>query len=152
MDQTYAIKELDNNYILDYCFKVVISGNSGVGKTSIVSYEINNIFDPDNESTIIFEHFYKNYKMCDKIIRLQMWDTCCEENYETLMSSFYRSALCILIVFAIDDDKSFFSLNKWISDIKISGEKESPMIILVGNKIDNGNKRKVSKRKLNNIV
>ena len=150
MEKSYDIIDLDKNALPDYCFKAVVSGNSGVGKTSIIRYEIHNVFEPDNKSTIVFEHFSKNYKICDKVIRLQIWDTCGEETYDNLMKNFYRSALCIFVVFSLDDENSFLNLNKWIYEIKKINENESPIIVLIANKKDNISERQVNKEDIEN--
>jgi len=148
MEKTYEIIELDKNVNPEYCFKAVVSGNSNVGKTSIVRYEIHNQFEQDNKSTLVFDHFSKNYKICDKIIRIQIWDTCGNETYEEIMKNFYRSALCIFVVFALDDENSFLNLNKWIYDIKKINENESPIIVLIGNKKDLESERKITKEEI----
>ena len=150
MEKKYEIVDLDKSTLPDYCFKAVVSGNSGVGKTSIIRYEIYNEFKEDNKSTIVFEHFYKSYRICDKVIRLQIWDTCGEETYDDLMKNFYRSALCIFIVFSLDDEGSFLNLNKWINDVKNLNENDSPIVILIGNKRDNLSEIKVSKEDIEN--
>jgi small GTP-binding protein len=148
MDKSYEIVDLDKNVNPEYCFKAVVSGNSGVGKTSIVRYEVNNQFEPDNKATLIFDHFSKNYKICDKIIRIQIWDTCGNETYEEIMKNFYRSALCIFVVFSLDDENSFLNLSKWIYDIKKINENESPIIVLIGNKKDKESERQISKEEI----
>ena len=148
MDKNYEVIDLDKNALPEYCFKAVVSGNSGVGKTSIIRYEIHNVFEQDNKSTIVFEHFSKNYRIGSKIVRLQIWDTCGESAYENLMQNFYRSALCIFIVFSLDDENSFLNLDKWMYDIKKINESESPIIILIGNKKDNISERQVSKEEI----
>ena len=150
MDGNYEIIDLDEKELPDYSFKAVISGNSGVGKTSIIEYEINNKIKTESTSTIVLEHYYKNYRINDKIIRLQIWDTCGEENYGTLTKNFYRSALCIFVVFSLDDANSFANLDKWIYEIKEMNENESPMIVLIGNKSDKEAERKVSKEEIEN--
>ena len=148
MEKEYEIIDLDKNVLPDYSFKAVFSGNTGVGKTSIIKYEIHNIFEEDNKSTIVLEHFSKNYKICDKIIRLQIWDTCGEETYEELLKIIYRSALCIFVVFSLDNKNSFSNVNKWICDIKKINENESPIIILIGNKKDNISERQITKEEI----
>ena len=148
MEKEYEIKDLDKDTLPDYCFKAVVSGNSGVGKTSIIRYEIHNIFELENKSTIVFEHFSKNYEICNKVIRLHIWDTCGEETYENLMKNFYRSALCIFVVFSLEDENSFLNLNKWIFDIKKINENESPIIVLIGNKKDITEDRQITKEEI----
>ena len=148
MEKSYEIEDLEKNVNPEYCFKAVVSGNSGVGKTSLVRYEVNNQFEPDNKATLIFDHFSKNYKICDKIIRIQIWDTCGNETYDEIMKNFYRSALCIFVVFSLDDENSFLNLNKWIYDIKKVNENESPIIVLIGNKKDKESERQISKEQI----
>ena len=148
MEKTYEVLDLDKHVNPEYCFKAVFSGNSGVGKTSIVRYEIQNEFEPDNQATLVFEHFSKNYEILNKTIRIQIWDTCGNETYEEIMKNFYRSALCIFVVFSIDDEYSFLNLNKWIYDIKKTKENESPIIVLIGNKKDKESERQISKQEI----
>ena len=122
----------------EYCFKMVILGDSGVGKTSLVKYEINNSFINNNDSTIIFEHSFKNFSILDKIIRLQIWDICGQEAYLSSMKNFCRSALIIVVVFSLDSLDSFYNINKWFNLIKEVKDNisESPILVLVGNKSD----------------
>ena len=148
MEKNYQIEPVPKNINPEYCFKAVVSGNSGVGKTSIVRYEIHDQFEPDNKVTLIFDHFSKNYKICDKVIRIQIWDTCGNETYEEIMKNFYRSALCIFLVFSLDDENSFLNLNKWINDIKKMNENESPIIILIGNKKDKISEREITEEEI----
>ena len=150
MEKNYEITYLDKKINPEYCFKAVVSGNSGVGKTSLVRYEIHNKFEPENKASLVFETFSKNYKICDKIIRIQIWDTCGNETYEEIMKNFYKSALCIFVVFSLDDENSFLNLNKWIYDIKKINETQSPIIVLIGNKKDRIDERKISKDEIEN--
>ena len=150
MEKNYEITYLEKNINPEYCFKAVVSGNSGVGKTSLVRYEIHNKFEPENKASLVFETFSKNYKICDKIIRIQIWDTCGNETYEEIMKNFYKSALCIFVVFSLDDENSFLNLNKWIYDIKKINETQSPIIVLIGNKKDRIDERKISKDEIEN--
>ena len=144
MEKNYEIIELDKNINPEYCFKAVISGNSGVGKTSLVKYEVSNQFELDNETNLVLEHFSKNYQICDKIIRIQIWDTCGNKTYEEIMKNFYRSALCIFVVFSLDDKNSFLDLDNWIKLIQSINENESPIIVLIGNKKDKISERKIT--------
>ena len=148
MEKSYEIKELPRNINPEYCFKAVVSGNSGVGKTSIVRYEVHNQFEQDNTATLVFEHYSKNYKICEKTIRIQIWDTCGNETYEEITKNFYRSALCIFVVFSLDDENSFLNLDKWITDIKNINENESPIIVLIGNKKDIESERQITKEEI----
>ena len=119
----------------EYCFKLVILGDSGVGKTSLVKYEINNSFINSNNSSKIFEQSFKNFSISEKIVRLQIWDTCGQEIYHSSIKNFYKSALCIIVVFSLDSLDSFYNVNEWIKEIKENNSEDS-IIVLIGNKSD----------------
>ena len=123
----------------EFSFKVVFAGNSMVGKTSIINYELKNEFSENYKSTLEFENQWKNYEIKNKIIRLFIWDTCGEQTYETVLHSFFKSALCIFLVFSLDSEDSFKDLDKYISMIKAFQEK--PIVLLIGNKFDINEKK-----------
>ena len=133
--QDFDIKELNQEINPEFAFKVVMLGDSGVGKTSLVKYEIQNSFINNRDSTIIFEHSFKNFSVMDKNVRLQIWDTCGKEIYHSSVQNFYRSALCIFVVFSLESSESFFKVNKWIEEIK-ENNNEDFILVLVGNKLD----------------
>ena len=137
MDKNYEIIDLDKEEIPEYCFKAIFLGDIGVGKTSIINYEINNEFDPNIESTTTLIYLSKNYKISDKKLRLQMWDLTGNLTYEIVANSLYRSALCMFIVFSLDDESSFLNLDKWMNNLKKPKDNESPIVVLIGNKKDN---------------
>lgn len=145
MEKNYEAIEVGQEKQPEFCFKIVISGNSGVGKTSIVKYEISNSFSEDTTTTLVFDHYWKNYEMNGKVIRLQIWDMTGNETYEDLMKNFYRSSLCIIIVFSLDNLPSFDYLNKWMTEIRGKNEQEWPILVLIGNKSDNDKERKISR-------
>ena len=138
------VKELNSEINPEFAFKVVILGDSGVGKTSLVKYEINNSFISNNDSTIIFEHSFKNFHVMGKNVRLQIWDTCGKEMYHSSVQNFYRSALCIFVVFSLESIDSFNKVNKWIEEIKENNNEEY-ILVLVGNKLDLTPTRNINK-------
>ena len=119
----------------EYCFKLVILGDSGVGKTSLVNYEINNSFITNTDSSVVFAHSFKNFSICQKIVRLNIWDTCGQKIYHSSIKNFYKSALCIIIVFSLDSLDSFNNVDGWINEIKNNNYEDS-IITLIGNKSD----------------
>jgi small GTP-binding protein len=119
----------------EFCFKLVMLGDSGVGKTSLVKYEINNSFVCDRDSTLIFEHSFKNFSILGKNVRLQIWDTCGQEEYHSSLKNFYRSALCIIVVFSLESLDSFYKVNEWIEEINNNNSEDS-ILVLIGNKLD----------------
>ena len=142
--QELEIRELNQEINPEFAFKVVILGDSGVGKTSLVKYEIQNSFIINNDSTIIFETSFKNFSIMGKNVRLQIWDTCGKEMYRSSVQNFYRSALCIFVVFSLESLDSFNKVNQWIEEIKENNSEEY-ILVLVGNKSDLTPPRKVEK-------
>ena len=88
-------------------FKIIIIGNSGVGKTSITTSAVKNVFINDYKSTIGMEIFSLYLKVNDKPIKLQIWDTCGQEIYRSLIKNFYRNSSLAIIVYSIDKKNSF---------------------------------------------
>ena len=135
MKDDFEIEDIDQEKNPDFSFKIVMLGDSGVGKTSLVKYEITNSFIYNRDSTIIFEHSFKNFSILDKIVRLQIWDICGKEVYHSSMKNFYRSALCIIVVFSLESLDSFNKVNDWIEEIQNNNSEDS-FLVLIGNKSD----------------
>ena len=131
--------------IFDLYFKIIIIGDSGVGKTCLTLQGTKNIFQETNP-TVGFEFSNFNLKINDKYINLSIWDTCGQENYRSIISSFYRNCSLAMIVYSITDIKSFNNIDSWIKDLKIQSNPDIK-IILIGNKCDLNDYRKVSKEK-----
>lgn len=87
----------------DLSFKVIVIGNSGVGKSCLSVKATKNIFENNYLATVGFEFFAFNVKIDDKIIKLQIWDTCGQEIYRSLITNFYRNSSLAIIVYAIDE-------------------------------------------------
>lgn len=98
---TYEILPDDFNQN-DLVFKVIIIGDSGVGKSCLTIKAIKNTFQDEHNSTIGFEFYTFNVKINDKSIKLQIWDTCGQEVYRSLINSFYRNACLAILVYSID--------------------------------------------------
>ena len=152
MDKNYEVLNLKENAVADYQIKIVFLGNAGVGKTSIIEYEIENKFLENIQSTSIFQYFSKNYQICEKIIHLQMWDMGGDNTYEKIMSNFYSAALCYFFVFSFDDKNSFYDLDKWINNVKIEYQSELPFLILIGNKKDLISSDKITKEEIEDFI
>ena len=126
----------------DATFKVVIIGNCGVGKTCITNRAIKTKFEEIYQSTIGLEYFTMFIKLNTKIIKLQVWDTCGEEIYRSLISNYYRNSSLAIIVYAVNRRKSFEDIEFWIKELKAMSSPDIKLILL-GNKIDLINERKV---------
>ena len=85
----------------DLSFKMIVIGDAGVGKSCLTAKASKNIFEESYSATIGFEFLVFNVKLNDKVIKLQIWDTCGQELYRSLISSFYRNASLAMMVFII---------------------------------------------------
>jgi len=126
----------------DYVFKCIIVGNSGVGKSSLLLQFTENKFIFDHDMTIGVEFGAKTVDIDGKIIKLQIWDTAGQETFRSIVRSYYRDTSLVLLVYDVSSSISFYSLNKWLEDIK--DMSNNPHIILVGNKSDLSIRRQVS--------
>ena len=133
------VKEEDKYDIL---LKLVMIGDSGVGKTNILSRYINNEFSLTTKSTVGVEFGSKLIKKNDKIIQLQIWDTAGQERYKSITSAYYKGAKGAFVVYDITKEKTFKNIDKWILDLKANGN-EDILIILIGNKLDLEKSREV---------
>ena len=123
-------------------FKVIVIGNSSVGKTCITNQATKNFFPNNYQATIGMEIYSLFLKIDKKIIKLQIWDTCGQEIYRSLITNFYRSSSLAIIVYAINKRESFKDLSLWIKELKLNNSPDTK-IILVGNKLDLENERKI---------
>ena len=101
-------------------------------------------FETNYAATVGFEFFSFNIKLNNEVIKLQIWDTCGQEVYRSLISSFYRSASLAIIVYSIENADSFNNIEKWLNDIKTQSNPDVK-IFLIGNKADLEDKRKITK-------
>ena len=124
----------------DLCFKIIVIGNCGVGKTSLTYQAVQEKFSTAYHSTVGLDFFTMFLKIEDKIIKLQIWDTCGQEVYRSLVKNFYRDASLALMVYSIDDEKSFQDIDLWIKELKTCSNPDSKMI-LIGNKSDLENRQ-----------
>ena len=140
------ILNIDDNksFDIDYSFKVIIIGNSFVGKSSIVHIATkNSIISDKYKPTIGFDYFSFYIEYNSKKIKLQIWDTCGQEVYKSLITNFYRNSSLAIMIYAINDKKSFEDLDMWLKEI-ITRSNPDTKIILIGNKIDLEAERVVS--------
>ena len=130
----------ENETKIDISFKVIIIGDCGVGKSSISLKATKNQFLEQYKTTIGFEFFIFNIKINNLNINLQIWDTCGQETFKSLISNFYKNSSLAIIVYAIDNINSFNNINMWIKDLK-QFSNPNIKIILIGNKNDLNDKR-----------
>ena len=129
----------DSNY--DIIFKIMMIGDSTVGKSSIINTILGK--QSNQKSTIGFDLVNLNIKVDDKICKLEIWDTCGQEAYKSLMTKFYKNSNLMILVYSIDSSDSFKGLKFWTKQINAHCN-ENIKKILVGNKNDLEDKREVS--------
>ena len=139
----YSYEILSENYLeYDISFKIIVIGDSGVGKSLLTSKGINNKINK-NDATIGFEYYTFNIKINEKVCKLQIWDTCGQEIYKSLILNFYRNSSLVIIVYSIDNINSFEDVENWKNEV-IKNCDSNTKIILVGNKNDLKQQRQVS--------
>ncbi|KAG6657434.1 ras-related protein Rab7-like isoform X2 [Carya illinoinensis] len=129
--------------------KVILLGDSGVGKTSMMNQYVNKKFSPHYKSTIGADFVTKELQIDDKQVTLQIWDTAGQERFQSLGAAFYRGAECCVLVYDVNVLRSFETLNTWREEFLKQAHPAEPdnfPFILLGNKIDldGGNSRVVS--------
>jgi len=135
----------------DLLFKLLLIGDSGVGKTCILFRFSEDAFNTTFISTIGIDFKIKTIELRGKKIKLQIWDTAGQERFHTITTSYYRGAMGILLVYDITNAKSFDNIAKWLRNIDEHANEDVERMIL-GNKCDMEDKRVVSKEKGENIA
>lgn len=123
----------DQDY--DYLFKVVLIGDSGVGKSNLLSRFTRDEFNLESKSTIGVEFATKSVTVENKVVKAQIWDTAGQERYRAITSAYYRGAVGALLVYDLSKRTTFDNLEKWLMELR---DHASPdiAITLVGNKSD----------------
>ena len=119
----------------DYNYKLIIIGDSGVGKTCLTYRVTTGEFREKLAATIGFEYFPFIVKYQNKILKLEIWDTCGQEAYRSLIKTFFNNSSLAIIVYAIDNRKSFNSIEEWIRQCKTLCSPDTKFF-LIGNKND----------------
>ena len=142
-----SIKNIKQNqnkqYKADKKFKIILLGNIGVGKTSLILKALRNGFNVNCQSTLGFEYYNILTEIDKKKILLQTWDTSGQELFKSIISTFYKRTHLAILVYSIDDIESFNTINFWLREIK-SYASSDIKLILIGNKKDLDSNRQVS--------
>ena len=129
----------------DAFLKVVLVGQSGVGKSSIMLRFTDDKFNETYVNTIGVDFRFRTMKVGDEKVKIQIWDTAGQEKFRTMTSTFYRGADAIFLVYDITDSNSYDELmGYWAKEVEKQGQ-DCPFIVVVGNKSDLESKRKVKK-------
>jgi len=119
----------------DYLYKVVLIGDSGVGKSNLLSRFTRNEFNLETKSTIGVEFATRSICTEGKTIKAQIWDTAGQERYRAITSAYYRGAVGALLVYDIAKYSTFKNVERWLTELRENADKHI-FIMLVGNKSD----------------
>eukprot|EP00009_Paramoeba_aestuarina_P005680 CAMPEP_0201522118 /NCGR_PEP_ID=MMETSP0161_2-20130828/16467_1 /ASSEMBLY_ACC=CAM_ASM_000251 /TAXON_ID=180227 /ORGANISM="Neoparamoeba aestuarina, Strain SoJaBio B1-5/56/2" /LENGTH=204 /DNA_ID=CAMNT_0047920883 /DNA_START=115 /DNA_END=729 /DNA_ORIENTATION=- len=132
---------MDDSY--DYLFKVLVIGDVGVGKSSLLLRFTEGTF---SETAVNIQNDFKSKTLIinDQKVKLQIWDTAGQERFRTVTASYYRGAHGILLVYDMTSQESFDNIKEWKGELETMGNPEvAPATILVGNKVDLGDNKRV---------
>jgi len=141
---------MSNGKEADIILKLLLLGDTSVGKTSILSNYNENKFDQNAIGTIGVEYVYKTISYKNMKIKLQIWDTSGEERFRKITKNFYRNADGLLLVFDLTRDSTFSNIKNWISDVKEYNTELK--ILLLGNKLDLIEEREISTEAASNFA
>lgn len=129
---------------INYTFKVIMVGDVGIGKTSVIKRYIKGFFEESYRCTLNAEFEVKKINLdAMTAVDLTIWDTSGSEKYRSLTKSYFRDAQGILLMYDISSRDTFLSLSKWIKDIKDNIDIQKCVIYLVGNKNDKERKTNI---------
>lgn len=128
----------------DYLFKLLLIGDSGVGKTCVLFRFSDDAFNSTFISTIGIDFKIRTIDLDDKKIKLQIWDTAGQERFRTITTAYYRGAMGIMLVYDITNEKSFDNIKTWIKNIE-QHASDAVEKMLLGNKCDMEDKRVITK-------
>ncbi|XP_051117369.1 ras-related protein Rab7-like [Andrographis paniculata] len=132
--------------------KIILLGDSGVGKTSLLNQYVHKKFSAQYKGTIGADFVTKEVQIDDKLVTLQIWDTAGQERFHSLGIAFYRGADCCILVYDVNVHTTFEMLQNWLQDFlkqaKPPANPETFPFVVIGNKVDvdGGNSRVVSER------
>ena len=135
----------------DLSFKIIVIGDSGVGKSCLTNRATTNLFEDTYSATVGFEFLSFNVKINEKVVKLQIWDTCGQELYRSLITNFYRNSSLAIIVYAINSKDSFENIEMWLRELRTHSNPDAK-VFLIGNKIDLENERKITREQGENFA
>lgn len=128
----------------DYLIKLLLIGDSGVGKSCLLLRFSDDSFTPSFITTIGIDFKIRTIELDGKRIKLQIWDTAGQERFRTITTAYYRGAMGILLVYDVTDERSFKNIRNWFSNIE-QHASEGVNKILIGNKCDWVEKKAITK-------
>ena len=131
----------DTDY--EFIFKVLLLGNSNVGKSSLFLRFVDDIWNDTFVPTIGVDFKIKTFDIDEKKIKMQIWDTAGQERFKNIIASYYRGAHGILLIYDVTDKDSFKNLSNWLIEIEKNASK-NVLKVLIGNKSDLEDKRVIT--------
>ena len=140
---------MENSY--DYLFKIILIGDSGVGKTCLLKRYTEHVYMDNVSSTIGVDFKLKTIRINGKNAKLQIWDTAGQERFNSIVSNYYRGANGVFIVFDMLNKETFVNARKWIKEFQEKNTNKEAEIFLLGNKVDEIEKIEVSRDEINDF-
>ena len=132
-------------------FKILLIGDLGVGKSCVILRYVEGDFPGNIMSSIGVDFKTKQIEVDDRLIKMQIWDTAGHEKFRTITTSYYKSAHAIIILYDITQKTSFDHIRNWLTEIDKFG-KQGVLKVIVGNKLDMENNRKITKEAAENLA
>ncbi len=124
----------------DFIFKIIVVGESGTGKTNMLTKFVNDEFNECSVSTVGMKLLTKTYIIDKKVVKMQLWDTAGQERFKSITTNYFKGAKGAMIVYDITNPGSFSAVDFWNEAIKATADKDIT-IMLAGNKSDKINDR-----------
>ncbi|KAI6230667.1 Ras-related protein Rab-11A [Aphelenchoides fujianensis] len=128
--------------VYDDLFKIVVIGDSGVGKTNLISRFAFNKFSTSTLTTMGVEYATRNVDVEGKTVKTHIWDTAGQERFRAITRAYYRGAVGALLVYDITNEDTFDDVVRWLVELKVHADP-GVLIVLVGNKTDRSDLRVV---------
>lgn len=127
-----------------YNLKVVIVGDSGVGKSNIINRYCNDEFMQDGKATVGVELETKFFKVQNEVLNVSIWDTAGQERFKSITNAYYRGAHGVIVVFDLTRKETFENCRNWFNEVKNANSQILNNMLLVGNKSDLKDLRQVT--------
>ena len=128
----------------EYLFKVILIGDSSVGKTNLLSRFVKNEFNSQSKPTVGVDFFSKTVTIDKKSVKAQIWDTAGQERFKAFSSAYYNGSHGAIIAYDVTNKESFENVKTWITELRTHLELSNLVVMLIGNKTDLENQRQVT--------
>lgn len=144
--KSFSASQFEKTSEYDYLFKILLLGNPGVGKSSLLARFADNEFLESYRTTVGVDFKIRTVEIDDKVVKLQLWDTAGQERFKTVTNTYFRGAHGVILVYDVTDGKSFSQINDyWLKEVE-NNAPPNAVLMIVGNKCDLEN-RSVDVRK-----